>query len=65
MSGQRPTRLIEADIRTLDPGLLARQTLKRRGPVHVMLGGPPYQGFSSHRVNGAGVSDQRNDLIHT
>lgn len=28
-----------------------------------MIGGPPCQGFSSHRINDAGVGDDRNDLL--
>ena len=31
----------------------------------LVLGGPPCQGFSTHRINDAGVGDDRNDLIHT
>lgn len=30
----------------------------------LLLGGPPCQGFSSHRINDAGVDDPRNELIH-
>ncbi len=62
--GRRPTRLLEADIRQLDPVRLADETLRRRGQIHLMLGGPPCQGFSTHRLNDTGVSDRRNDLIH-
>ena len=31
----------------------------------LMLGGPPCQGFSTHRIKDSGVDDHRNDLIHT
>jgi len=30
----------------------------------LLLGGPPCQGFSTHRINDAGVDDPRNALIH-
>jgi DNA (cytosine-5)-methyltransferase 1 len=30
----------------------------------LLLGGPPCQGFSTHRINDAGVGDPRNALIH-
>jgi DNA (cytosine-5)-methyltransferase 1 len=30
----------------------------------LLLGGPPCQGFSTHRINDAGIADKRNDLIH-
>lgn len=57
------TRVIEGDIRLLDPAAVAAEHLGGDA-CHLMLGGPPCQGFSTHRINGAGVDDERNDLIH-
>lgn len=34
------------------------------GDCGLLLGGPPCQGFSTHRINDAGVDDPRNALIH-
>ena len=62
--GRRPPRLVEDDICALDPKALAADILRRRGVVDLILGGPPCQGFSSHRLNDTGVADARNDLIH-
>lgn len=62
-AGSKSTQIIEGDIRTLDPAAVAAEHLGSE-VCHLMLGGPPCQGFSTHRINGAGVDDERNDLIH-
>lgn len=31
--------------------------------MDLILGGPPCQGFSTHRINDAGVNDPRNTLL--
>lgn len=33
------------------------------GELDLLLGGPPCQGFSTHRINNAGVDDPRNQLL--
>jgi DNA (cytosine-5)-methyltransferase 1 len=62
--GRHKPRLIEEDIRDLDATRIASETLGKYGPVALILGGPPCQGFSAHRLRDAGVSDARNNLIH-
>ena len=56
--------LAEGDIRGLDPVTLSRAAFADGQPCDLILGGPPCQGFSSHRLNDSGVGDARNDLIH-
>jgi len=33
------------------------------GDLDVLMGGPPCQGFSTHRINGSGIDDPRNNLL--
>ncbi len=63
VSEPAPT-LVEKDIRALDPLALAVANFPAGAPCSLLLGGPPCQGFSTHRINDAGVGDKRNDLIH-
>lgn len=57
------TTLYEGDILQIDPEALARKHFGRRSECDIVLGGPPCQGFSSHRLKNAGVGDPRNTLI--
>lgn len=51
------------DITSLDAANLAKKHFPD-GDCDLLLGGPPCQGFSTHRINDAGVDDPRNALIH-
>lgn len=51
------------DIKKLDAVELAQKHFPDKD-CDLLLGGPPCQGFSTHRINDAGVDDPRNALIH-
>lgn len=57
--------LVDDDIRdivwedTLEKASLAP------GECSILMGGPPCQGFSTHRIKDAGVGDPRNELLHS
>jgi DNA (cytosine-5)-methyltransferase 1 len=52
------------DIRVMDPKAARENAFGENEPCDLLLGGPPCQGFSTHRLNGSGIADERNDLIH-
>ncbi|MDF2395815.1 DNA (cytosine-5-)-methyltransferase [Pseudomonas sp. 3MA1] len=55
--------IINGDISPIDPGdALARWKLSE-GACDIIIGGPPCQGFSSHRIKDSGVDDPRNILL--
>lgn len=55
--------LYERDIRELDPQILVDAHFSEGRVCDIVLGGPPCQGFSVHRIKNAGVNDARNALI--
>ncbi|WP_299775547.1 DNA cytosine methyltransferase [uncultured Tateyamaria sp.] len=59
---QLGTTLYHHSINDLQPIGLVRKHFPEFG-CDIVLGGPPCQGFSTHRINGAGVDDPRNKLI--
>ena len=62
-SGHPNLRLVDTSIRDLSPQSLAAELFGAER-CDLILGGPPCQGFSTHRLNDAGVDDERNDLVH-
>lgn len=58
------TEVLGDDITELDPAMVFGSIFKDLERCDLLLGGPPCQGFSAHRINDAGVGDERNDLIH-
>ena len=60
-----PPVLIEGNIAKLSPSEVYKNVYNDDEQCHLLLGGPPCQGFSTHRINNAGVSDIRNELILT
>ena len=56
------TCLYNRDILDLSPTDLKDEHFLERD-CDIVLGGPPCQGFSTHRINDAGVGDPRNKLI--
>lgn len=57
------TQVFGQDINDVDiDGMMKYQGLKQ-GKLDILLGGPPCQGFSTHRINNAGENDPRNQLL--
>jgi DNA (cytosine-5)-methyltransferase 1 len=56
------TTLYDDSINDLNPVSLVKKHFSVVG-CDIVLGGPPCQGFSTHRINDSGVGDPRNKLI--
>ncbi len=55
--------LYQANILDMEPEALAARHFGDERYCDLVLGGPPCQGFSVHRIKGAGIGDPRNKLI--
>lgn len=56
-------KLINKDIMTISPDELMNSLQLKEKELDLIIGGPPCQGFSSHRIKNAGVNDPRNELL--
>lgn len=57
------TTLYEEDILQLTPQDISAAHFSSGRDCDIVLGGPPCQGFSTHRIKDAGVNDPRNALV--
>ncbi|ENY6786529.1 DNA cytosine methyltransferase [Providencia rettgeri] len=56
-------KVLDEDINNIDIPALRADLELSKGELDLILGGPPCQGFSSHRIKNAGVDDPRNKLL--
>lgn len=63
ISDSNKTALYEKDILELTPQEILKAHFDDEATCDIVLGGPPCQGFSTHRINGAGIDDPRNALV--
>ena len=56
-------QLFNEDINEVNPKALRESLNLTVGELDMILGGPPCQGFSTHRINNSGVNDPRNQLL--
>ncbi|KAK0360925.1 hypothetical protein LTR94_025437, partial [Friedmanniomyces endolithicus] len=62
-TGLTRTMVYRDDIGELDPATVRKHSGLDFAGCDMLLGGPPCQGFSAHRINDAGVNDPRNTLL--
>src|ERR1035437_5677020 len=58
-----PPKLYRRNILRLPPKEMMADLGLKEGELDILMGGPPCQGYSAHRLNDAGVDDPRNKLL--
>ncbi|RVU13185.1 DNA cytosine methyltransferase [Methylobacterium oryzihabitans] len=62
--GDDPPVVLEGDIAAMRPSEIFDLAFGPGEICDLLLGGPPCQGFSTHRLNDSGVGDERNGLVN-
>lgn len=60
---QIKTNVYATDINLIDINAFMSELKIQSGELDLLLGGPPCQGFSTHRIKGSGEDDPRNKLL--
>uniref|UniRef100_UPI0019D3748E DNA cytosine methyltransferase n=1 Tax=Aeromonas finlandensis TaxID=1543375 RepID=UPI0019D3748E len=58
-----PCELLNEDIMNVSIDCMMDKLNVSTGELDIIIGGPPCQGFSSHRIKDSGVDDPRNKLL--
>lgn len=57
------TKIFNRNILEIDPAEFRQELGLEKNQLDLLLGGPPCQGFSTHRINDQGIEDPRNKLL--